>query len=922
MANTKSTTTQLPMIVRWDDPDFAQSDYLSDLPGILGGKGASLWVLMNQMKMPVPEFCCVTAGAFVETLKQNGLHDLVAWLNHPEQPLPMDNDQIRSSIFACEIASEIIDELVAFRSQYPDSHFAVRSSGTVEDGAEASFAGLFQSVLNVQKTADIIEAVKTCWYSLFNERVQTYMAKQHTVGSLGMALVVQRLIPAEKSGVLFTADPIQGIDTEMLIEATFGLGEALVSGAVTPDLYRYNWYQEAESERTISTKEQRCVRISAAPFVQLEALDDALASQQVLSTQEVTELAGFGLSIQTQSGFPVDIEWAQENGRFYILQSRPITQFGYSAIAGEWTTADYRDGGVSAMVCTPYMASLYKFIMDSTMGSYLQGLQLTKKPASVWQKSFFGRPYWNLGEFKQCMAKMPGFNERAFDESLGISPNYQGNGIVTKTTLKSLLVGIRTLLNIKANVKRKLRESPIFSKQQHQRLEELAAMDLTALPDQELFRFYESFIRQEYFNSESTYFNFIYDNVNLNSIFKDEVEKTSFDMGQFPFLLSGLSGVSHMAPIENLWQLRDKIQQDSQAQHYWLNHSSATIAAELNQGSTQHYLTEVAQYLEEFGHHSKQELDLLVPRYIEIPESIIEQLQTVLRQDADKDPRVRNEDQQSKNKAVMQMLIQSTPLLKRRSLTRMLGQVRELLWWREELRDLSVRYYRYVRKITLEVENRLLQAGVLQQKDDVFFLEMSDVIAAVQGKLSAGQVSEKVQKNRAYYASFSRYQIADEIGERYGMFGAMASNTDNLLADSSSSDEPENSIKGVAGSPGVITGIARVVVDINDADRLQPEDILITRCTDPGWTPKFSMLSGVVTETGGILSHAAVICREYGIPAVLAVKQATRKVRDGDVITIDGSQGRIILQHQPAPKSSAVTSVDTSQLEVSRSGAL
>ncbi|CAM3912889.1 Phosphoenolpyruvate synthase [Vibrio aerogenes CECT 7868] len=857
---------------------------------ILGGKGASLWELSNQMKMPVPAFCCLTATAFTETLRYNHLNELVQWMAQPDQPLPASDTEIQSMIQGCNLPQGIIDDIAEFTTQHAGEHFAVRSSGTVEDGAETSFAGLFESVLNIQQPEDIIQAIKTCWCSLFNQRVQTYMTQQHTSVPLGMAVVVQQLIPAEKSGVLFTVDPVRGRDTEMLIEATFGLGEALVSGAVTPDQYRYDWYQEKESGRTIAEKEHQCIRLNEAPFVRLVPLPEAVATHAVLSPEEVRQLADLGLKIQMQSGFPVDIEWACAENQFYILQSRPVTQFGYSAIDGEWTSADYRDGGVSSTVCTPYMASLYKYALDGTMGAYLERLRLSPARGSVWQRSFFGRPYWNLSEVKKCLVKIPGFNERVFDEGLGISPRYQGDGIVSKNTPKTILTGLKALMIIRANVKRKLKEVPAFSLRQHRRLQELAAMNFSAMPDDELFGFYQSFIRKEFFVNESTYFDLIYDNTNLNGLFKDEVEKTRFDMSQFPLLISGLSGVSHMAPMERLWKIRDLIMADQESRDYWHNHSSQQIAADLHHGETDHHMNLIRVYLREFGHHSQRELDMLVPRYAEVPQMVIEQLQDVLLQGSDKDPRVRNNEQQLRMNTVKKALLHATPLLKRRKMAKKLEQVREFLWWREELRDLSIRYYLYVRKITLAVEERLLKTGVLAQKDDAFFLDMPDLVAIVRGDIPPDEARHLVRKNRAYYLSFSHYQIADEVGERYGMFGG--NQTESTTSEALPADG--RAMTGVSGSPGMITGVARVVTDIHDADRLQPDDILITRCTDPGWTPKFSMLKGVVTETGGILSHAAVICREYGIPAVLAVKHATRLIQDGDIITIDGNRGHVI----------------------------
>jgi pyruvate,water dikinase len=338
-----------------------------------------------------------------------------------------------------------------------------------------------------------------------------------------------------------------------------------------------------------------------------------------------------------------------------------------------------------------------------------------------------------------------------------------------------------------------------------------------------------------------------------------------------------------MAAIEAMWELRDVIEGCERSGVYWLNKPADDIAKAFEGGLMAFSLDKFAVFLKRFGHHSKHELDLMVPRFSEDPAYVISQVQDVLLQPSENDPRERNKTQKLKASLAQENLLRSAPLWKRRKVHADLLQVREFLWWREELRDLSTKFYGHVRRITLEVEKRLLAKGVLLNKDDIFFLERDDLIKVMQGNVLPETCQSLVEKNRAYYRSFSRYQIPDEIGARYGAFG------------SDSGIETDGDSAGIAGSPGVATGIARVIANIDDADRLQPGDILVTRCTDPGWTTKFSSLAGVVTETGGILSHAAVICREYGIPAVLAVKNATTLIKDGQTISIDGSNGQVIL---------------------------
>lgn len=849
-------------------------------PALVGGKGAAL-LQLAAWGQPVPEFMVITAEALRMLLRTADLQDLEGWLDRPHQPLPRSAEAVARALHNCPIPEQVTQAVLRFTSDFPEAHFAVRSSASLEDGIDASFAGLFASVLNVREPQDIWDALRRCWAAVFDERVQSYLQRRAQGAPLDLALVVQRLIPAQSSGVLFTVNPVRGVDSEVLIEACFGLGEALVSGQVTPDQYSFDWRSGLETQRHIASKSHHSVCLPGAPFVELQPLPPAEAETPVLTAAQVRDLVDYGRDIQALSGRPVDIEWAWADGRFFILQSRPITRLEFAGIEGEWTTADLRDGGVSASVCTPLMASLYRFVMDSTMPAYLTRLGFRLRAQDrQWMQVFYGRPYWNLGATKFYLAQIPGFKERSFDASLGIVPTYAGDGIVAKTTPTTLYRGLRALFAIRHSCRQQMLRCPGFAEQQKQRLTQLHSLDLSGLDDATLFRFCNDFLNREYLRSEASYFNLIYDNANLNSLFLEKTAGLAFPKNEIPVLFSGLNQVSHLAPVAALWRIREQLQANGDHWDFWLQGDPENLAALYRDGDRSRGLDLLAEYLDAFGHHAQRELDLKTPRYAEDPGYAVKQIQEVLRQPVELDPHARNDQQQLRAAEVAERLLQAAPFWRRRKLRQDLTQVRRFLWWREELRDLSTRFYQQVRRLVLEVEKRLLAQGTLNMPGDVFFLPKDDLLALLEGTLPREQAQLRVADNRCYYDAFARFEIPDEIGSRY----------------TGDSVPVSSDYQGVAGSSGLITGIARVIEDIDDSDRLQAGDILVTRCTDPGWTAKFSILSGVVTETGGMLSHAAVICREYGIPAVLAVSHATRRIRDGQVITIDGSNGRIILK--------------------------
>jgi pyruvate,water dikinase len=852
-----------------------------DLSQLLGGKAASLCRLSRQ-GFAVPEFCCLPASALEFTLRENGHTEKASLLGKPHA-MNVDVAALREAIQACVLPEPLRERMRTFLATYPDDYFAVRSSATLEDGAENSFAGLFLTRLNVRTLDDISDAIKDCWAALLDEKVIAYLAHRVGASGIGLGLVVQRLVPAEKSGVLFSIDPLRGLDTEVLIEACFGLGEALVSGHVTPDRYRYDWHQERETERAVADKEFQCVRLPAAPFTQLSPLPAEQSQAPVLAGDEVRELAALGMRIHQQAGTAVDVEWARCGDTFYVLQSRPVTRMGFAGIPGQWSTANFRDGGVSAKVCTPYMASLTKYVFDAAMTNYLARLGLPVRNArEEWLRVFYSRPYWNMDAVKFYLQKIPGYNERAFDDSNGVVPNYVGDGFVTRLTPATLIAGLRALFAIKRSCRKKLREAPAFVKGQLARLDELAAYRLVDMPDGELFRFCADFLRDEYFRNELAYFDFVFDNSNLNSLFKEYLAKFDFDPNEFPGLLGGLVGVSHLKAVEALWDLAHVIRADATALAYWSGAEAAAIAADHAAGNHQHELDGLSRFLSDYGHHATQELDLSVPRYAEDTAYVIAQIKEVLAKLPEQDPRMRNSRQALAAEQAQQALLVRLPFWTRRTARKKLQEVRQFLWWREELRDLSTKYYFHVRRLTLTVAERLVKAGMLADANDVFFLTLDDLLQLLEGKSPATQTMAIVYRNRRYYDCYAGFTNPDEAGEKFGPAGAGTVAAEGRM--------------GVVGSPGKAVGVARVIRDINDAWRLQAGDILVTRCTDPGWTSKFSLLGGVVTETGGILSHAAVICREYGIPAILAVKRATSLIRDGETIEIDGATGIISVQ--------------------------
>lgn len=861
-----------------------------DFSALIGKKAESL-INLSGWGFPVPDGGCITTDGFDNFMTVNKLDHLINDIrsdmkNGADHQKILDKaKEAREIILQGVMDASLIEKLEALQAENPESHFAVRSSGTKEDLGDASFAGQYTSILNVNGITHLRLAVRQCWASLFNVRVIQYcLDKEIDFTDMRLSVIIQQMVPAEKSGVLFTVNPITGTDKEIMIEACYGIGEALVGGEVTPDLYLYDWYQGLENERTISDKKVTSIVIDQPPFITSIETPEAKRNVAVLNQEEVRELSDLSMQVAEKYGFPVDIEWSWYQGRFYLLQSRPITKIHYSGLKDEWSTADFKDGGVSSTVCSPYMWSLYDLIWENEVPSYLMKAKIEDEVRPiVWGDMFYGRPYWNVTEMKKGLEKIPGYKEKDFDESMGIRIAYEGDGFVAKTNLKSIVKGIRVLTALGKIFKNMLGYWPVFKEGQETKLAKLTDFDPESLDRKRYFDFFSTFITEEYYLSEATYFNSIFSSSNNASLFKEKLDKLGVEVN-YPNLISGLTDLSHLMPMYRIWELKEIIKADSAAFEFWEKTSVEELVELWKTGSDTYFMPEVRAYIEDFKFHSTRELDITVPRYGEDPSFVMETIKNSFDLGPELDPSVLNKKQNESYHEERKKLLAAVPFYKRKSIGNALTELRKFLWWREELRDLSTQYYYYVRKFTLVLADHLTDMKILDTQDDIFFLPVEDILSLIKGALSEEMAGLLIKKNKRYYEAFRNYKNPNEIGNRFN--GAAAKGNGKL----------NGAFTGIGCSPGLVTGKVKVIRDIFDSGRLEKGDILITKYTDPGWTPKFGLLAGVVTESGGLLSHAAVISREYGIPAVLAVDGITSSVLDGQVVTIDGNTGSVMLE--------------------------
>ena len=831
------------MIVRLDRKELREEK--------LGNKGKFL-LQMKRQGFEVPGGFILDSDVYDETIAgcgEEAVRELL--VNLKEENVCDTAKQLEELIKKAKLPEEIVKQIGDLAED--NVLYAVRSSGSKEDLAGSSFAGQYDTFLNVRKE-DIPEKILACYRSMYSERLLQYLLSRGVdPASMKMSVVVQEMVNADCSGVCFTVNPASGNDKEMLIEVSEGLGENIVSGKTAPEQYSYNWYEGMEVGRP-----ENC---------------------RLLTPEHVERFAEVFAEVQQFFGYPCDIEFAVANGRLYLLQAREITKIRYGSIRDMWTTADFKDGGVSATVCTPYMWSLYEYIWEYSLRKFIVSSKLLKDeelPEKLGEM-FYGRCYWNMSAVKKVMSQVIGYREREFDNEYGIAGDYEGDGEVTRVTPASLA----KMLRVVVRQSRILRHRRMNAEKYKEELLERYYAYKYKYDHHRIGNIRKEFFRltkKTYLRSESTYFWQIFINTIHQSLYKDSLLKYVSE-SEYLTLLGSIDNISHLLPFYEMWDVTRKIREDSEAAAFWKQDAKVIVGA---LDREEFCLPEVKNILNKYGYHSDKELDVTYPCYYEEPEVLVQMIRDMAELDDSFSPKEDKENGRKKYEEVLERIKSGVSAQTYQKICKKIRGMREMLWWREEFRDISTRFYYLIRVYTIEYAKHLADLRVLEKWEDVWFLKVGNLWDYIDGKSNVAFLRETVRKNRYYYNAYRNYMSENEIGTQ--------------VVHSEDREEGTDIIRGLGANNGIVTGVARVIDDFTGIDRLKEGDILVTRFTDTGWTPKFAILSGIVTEYGGILCHAAIVSREYGIPAVVCCRDAMRKIRDGQIITVDGGTGSVTIK--------------------------
>lgn len=785
-----------------------------DVP-IVGGKGANLGEMFNA-GLPVPDGFCVTGDAFDEYMKRNGF----------DQQASAYSETLRSEIAAGQFWAALEQEIAeCYATLGQNMRVAVRSSATAEDLPEASFAGQQETYLNVVGKEPLMTAIKKCFASLYSARAVTYRKQANfDAVKVSLAVVIQKMVESEVSGVLFTADPVSQNPDQMMLNASWGLGEAIVSGKVTPDIYIYSKKHKRIADQKLGGKD--ILICYSATGIEERKTPLEQKSRFCLNDKQALEVFEMGQKVEQHYGSPQDIEWAISDNILYLLQSRPITTLNRT---------NERQPELSAS-------------QKAVLNNWIEHCPTPLYPLDVEPCDIIDR------------AKSKVFQELGI--SIGGELSMDGNGILSFSTgtmrisprIAKIPFLLRQFTNYAVNSSN---TDGAFSKIKKE-LEEISAVDVSQLSVPALIQQVKALMNV---SEEIAYVRFrynIFPSVAVAKLLYPALHRVDKKINEFD-LLSGLPYKTWELNVElrNLAAyIQDHKELNRAVTHHKFMDSSAIEAIRKDYPD---FSVRLQNFLNEFGWKSSSSYCAFGSiSWLEDMTSLFSLIKALLQSD--------NKDlENNKYQEILEKIARRFSANKAAKVRKKIEEIRGYHVNREESLYLIEMCYGLARRAVFELELRFPE--IFKQPNDILFLTLAELYA-----LPAGTQN---YKERVAVRKANRPQ--NEKLWRGLSLGGKASS--------------ENALTGVSGNRGVCRGKVKKILTLQEFDKMQQGDILVCRYTDPSWTPLFVLASAVVSDTGGPLSHSAIVAREYDIPAVLGCGNATEILNDGQEIVVDGDKG-------------------------------
>lgn len=802
---------------------------------------------------------------------------------------------VKSKSIIQDAEKEIKEKL----KQYPnDIYFAIRSSAGNEDSKENSFAGQFDTFLYVKKQ-DVLDKIKEVYLSAFSERIEMYRKENHIKEVMIPSVIVQKMVNSEKAGVAFGANPVNSNVKEIVVSAVFGLGSSLVDGIATSDTYTI-LNQEIKKE---IAKKDFYHKLEKGKVVQKE-VEDTKKKKQVLTNAQILEVKELVQKANQFFGRFQDIEWAYEEDKLYLLQSRPITTLGNQKNeSGKINVFDNSNivesyGGITTPLTFSFIRTVYENVYIELCKIFKVKQEKIEMNTQMFKNMLAlidGRVYYNLYGWYGLLSMFPGLgsNKKFMEQMMGVKESLPDDLFpVPQPTFKDKLGLVTTGYGLAKGFFQIRKMTDKFYDRLNDALEEkqIDQMDLYELHD-----YYYELEKKLLHKWDAPLVNdflamIFYGQLKqkCNQIFDKEGDRVHND------LLCSEGGIISAEPAKRIKELAEIAKDEEELLELLENEDLLYIKKELPKYKK--FNQKLEEYLDKFSDRCLQELKLETETLKDNPRSLYHSISTFAKRMKEKKiESVDSEKARIDAEKKVKKALRAKPIEKSK-FNFILKHARFTVKNRENLRFERTRLFGRVREIFLRIGYLLTSMNVIDDKRDIFYLEVDEILYYIDGKSTTNNLRELISIRKKQYMKYKQ----TNPDERFYSYGAVnigndfkkeiQKNSENKKEKTKASKKSSLELKGIGASPGIVKGKVRVITNPANA-KLEQGEILVAEFTDPGWIMLFPAASGILVERGSLLSHSAIVSRELGIPAVVGITNLLQTLETGDEVELDGTTG-------------------------------
>ncbi len=855
----------------------------------VGGKATNLIKLFKTDEINLPEGFCITTTAYTEMFKDNNeLNILLTQLSQIKMNefnhISEISGKIRDVIIRTTIPEKIKHEIVINLTKLgKDKSYAVRSSATAEDLPTASFAGQHDTYLNVIGLDNILNNISKCWASLFTDRAVIYRARNgYDHRKVCLAVVVQQMVLSDVSGVMFTADPITSNRKIVSIDASFGLGEALVSGHVNTDTYKV--YDGRITDKKISSKNTGIYAKQDGGTEEI-VINEKLKNTQTLSDHQILELERLGRQIETYFSYPQDIEWCILNDKIYVVQSRPMTTLYPLPDVKKDDKRIYMSSGHLQMMTSsikPLGMFFFKSIIGNLPSEEIGGRLYLDMSHDL--STFFGRKIAKyllneIGDTLLTNAVVKVISNKKLISSL---PKGKGKVFDMEKTSGPLAIMFNAYKAYRHNDSDIVKE--IIDKEEKDI--KMMRQELQGLSGDEVFEYiYNDHDNRRIKIATPQNAGVLTAGLLSARVFDKKVKKWIGEANAADSIIMSIPNSITTETGLSLMDVTDVIRDYKEVIDYLNNPCEKTFFEDISKLEGGKKVCEAFnQYLSKYGARCSGDIDITVPRWVENPIELIPSILSNLENFESGASKRKFEQGRIDSEARIQELIDKVEKLPRgkrkaKKIRRMANLIRNYIGFREYPKFSYMKRYYIYKEAMLKETKKLMQKNLINELEDIYYLYFDELRAMINGQEFDKNIITKRKKDYEGYKKLTPPRVMTSDGEV-------------IIGEYETNELPEKTLVGLPVSAGVVEGRARIVKNLKESFLLEGE-ILVTEFTDPSWTPTFVSIKGLITEVGGLSTHGAIIAREYGLPAVVSVTDATKLIKDGQLIRLNGTNGYI-----------------------------